>query len=288
MKIALSGRLQADALQGDWEESRESLAASIGDLQDNVVKAVNGELTTRDNTTSDYAEYLLQHGVETRIKNPLSRGNKTIPVRGLYAVRCVGVEMINGKPTRKLYSLSTPRIDWRIADSSSSILLVTAHYPPPFGSMTVRRTTDQSINDDSETAIQWGSVEYSEGNNTSWSSGSNTRITFSAPGRVSVFQQAQFYTSAGGTVRQARVLLNGSGEPYAKCVMPNGAYAGLAGADEITVAAGDYIELWVYQNSGGALDILAAGDPDRAAMTARYIAPSSATAGRVTLFFFGG
>lgn len=282
-KIQLSGRLQQDRIQGTWEESRDSVISALGELQDSVVSVVNGNITARDNTPSDYADYLLTHGAQVRIKNPLRRGDRTRQVLGIHAERCVGVEMSGGKPTRKLYALGNPRIDWQPADSAADQLLVTAYFPAPLGICAVSRGTDQSINSGgATTSVQFSAADIEVGA-ASWDETANTRITLAAAGIVNITGQASWDTAAGG-YRIVGITKNGSGH-YAEQVIPGGTYVTECGSDKLAVVSGDYLEMAVFQNSGAPLNLLTAG---RIAMSAEYVSPPVGTTGKVTLFFFGG
>lgn len=124
-RLNLPTRLTSDELVGDWKKDQDTIVGSVSDFQGQAVSLLNGRLST-ENTVHYSDDYDLDHGVETRIKNPLS-----VPVAGILALKCVGVELdASNKPTRKLYSLGVPRIDWEKADArDGDQLLVTATFP---------------------------------------------------------------------------------------------------------------------------------------------------------------
>lgn len=273
-KIALNGRLSLDDMQGTWEKSRETLVASLGDLQDGVVASVNGGLSS-ENTTSTHDNYVLTHNTVARIKNPLK-----VPCVGIYAVRCIGMEMSGGKPTRKLYALEKPQIDWEPADAAGDILLVTARFPAPEGSISLIRSTAQSIAyNDLDEPVSWSSSVYATGA----LSFSTDTITCAKAGIVQAQYSSLFDTTTGGW---RQWWINHSGTVRADSLIPGGSYAAACGNDEILVAAGDTLKLQVYQNrtAATALDLLAS----RTRMQVRYVSPPIGTTGKVTLFFYGG
>ena len=116
----------------------------------------------------------------------------------------------------------------------------------------VSRAAVQSINDTTWTSISFDTEN--EDNDTIWAAGAPTRLTVVHPGFYLVTATAAFAYSAFGAERALRVLLNGGiagGAPF---------YANGTTAPQATVsllrylAAGDYLEAQVYQNSGGALN----------------------------------
>ena len=274
-KIAIKGRLALDDMQGTWEKSRETLVASLGDLQDGVVTAVNGGLSS-ENTTSTHENYVLTHNTTIRIKNPLS-----VPCVGIWAVRCVGLEVSGGKPTRKLYALSKPEIDWEPADSADDTLLVTARFPAPEGSISLLRSTAQSIAHNVTTqSVSWSSSVYATGA----LSYSTDTITCAKAGIVQAQYSSLFDTAAGG--RRQWWLSHASTNRAENITPVADNYVAASGADEVSVAAGDTIKLFAFQDrtAATALDLLA----NRTRMQARYVAPPIGTTGKVTLFFYGG
>lgn len=274
-KIALNGRLSLDDMQGTWEKSRETLVTSLGDLQDGVVASVNGGLSS-ENTTSTHENYVLTHNTVARIKNPLR-----VPCVGIHAVRCIGMEMSGGKPTRKLYALSKPAIDWEPADAAGDTLLVTARFPAPEGSISLVRSTAQSIaHNDQTQAVSWSSSVYATGA----LSYSTTTITCAKAGIVSAQYSSLFDTAAGG--RRQWWLSHASTYRAENIIPVADDYVAASGADEVSVSAGDTIKLFAYQNrtAATALDLLAS----RTRMQVRYVAPPIGTTGKVTLFFYGG
>lgn len=93
------------------------------------------------------------------------------------------------------------------------------------------------------------------------STSSNTsRLTCVTPGVYDIVGHAEFASNATGA-RVLRVLLNGA-TPIA--VQTNPALSGnvhrLSVAAQYRLAAGDYVELQAFQNSGGALNVNASAN----------------------------
>lgn len=285
MKINTPTRLTTDDLSGDWKKDKERVIGAVSDFQEQATRAINGKLCVEN--TVDFADtYDLDHGVETRIKNPLD-----VPCKGIIALRCVGVELgADKKPTRKLYSLAVPRIDWEKADSDGSNLLVTATYP-----LTADHTSSILELTSVATAlpiapgtatIAWNSPTTQVGSDLSWASGAgiNSKISVATSARYLVSFCWDWDTAAAG-YREGYIVKNGSTRLVDQA-LPGGSYAFPTGARSVNLIAGDYIELLVGHTAAAALG--RAGNlvyfqaqklRDNTVITAR---------GRVTLYFFGG
>lgn len=90
------------------------------------------------------------------------------------------------------------------------------------------------------------------------STSSNTgRLTAQRAGVYGIFGSLQFSPSAGGTIRGLRFLVNGSVSVIMDLRSPNGATTtvnfGISAF--YPLAAGDYVEMQVYQDSGGNLNV---------------------------------
>lgn len=92
---------------------------------------------------------------------------------------------------------------------------------------------------------------------TQWSAGSPTRLTIREDGRYLVTGIARFFANAAGD-RGAEVRLNGATLVCAQMIKGSSIAHNAAVMGIGQFVAGDYLELYVYQNSGGALNISAA------------------------------
>lgn len=124
----------------------------------------------------------------------------------------------------------------------------------------VTHSVDQSIATSTFTSLALDTETYDDGGY--HDSGTNTRITIPTGkgGKYLVGGQARF-ASAGGNQRFIRVLKNGSAN-----VISNQNLIGSANVSTVNVngvvslAAGDYVELQVFQDSGGAVNVTASSD----------------------------
>ena len=125
----------------------------------------------------------------------------------------------------------------------------------------VVRTTAQSIPNNSWTAISLDSIRSEEKPATSsqWSSGSPTHLTCRLPGRYLIVASVRFAgNSTGG--RGINIKVNGAWK-MAVLVPPPGTLETIISiSDIISLQTDDYVEVFVYQNSGAALNANANSD----------------------------
>lgn len=118
------------------------------------------------------------------------------------------------------------------------------------------RTTSQTITTGTDTAITFEAVDADP--LTSWSAGSPTRLTVVAAGRYLATGTIRFASNATG-YRQGSIVLGGAtviGRVILPTVSGNSVEFAVV-SSAVTLAAGNYLELNVWQNSGGNLDVLA-------------------------------
>lgn len=126
-----------------------------------------------------------------------------------------------------------------------------------FSGATAYRSTAQSITNATFTAVLFDAE--SADTDTYHSTSSNTsRLTVPATGMYRVTYDAAFAVGAGGAERSFWVAINGAGGASANryaitSTGPNVPNARNASID-LPLTAGDYVELWCYQDSGGALN----------------------------------
>jgi hypothetical protein len=125
----------------------------------------------------------------------------------------------------------------------------------------VRKTSNQSINDATWTAISWNSEEYDDGSY--WDGANPTRITFTNAGKYLVSVNAIFDTNTTG-YRYARVIRNGNQALELGIVSSRPVVANTRISLTILVnaAASAYVELEVYQDSTAALDLVGVAGTD--------------------------
>jgi hypothetical protein len=131
---------------------------------------------------------------------------------------------------------------------------------PRMGALTVpsarvRRTTAQSIVNGTMSVVGFDTVDHDT--NTLWSSGASSRLTIKTPGLYLVSANVDWVNNAAGS-RDCWVQRNGNSLDRVAETMGGPATTGDSRqnlASVVRLAAGDYLELGVYQGSGGALNI---------------------------------
>jgi hypothetical protein len=123
----------------------------------------------------------------------------------------------------------------------------------------VVRTSVQVVGSGTQSSITWNSESYD--NDTMHSTGASTeRITFTTGGKYEIKGFAEFAAGAGGGIRYAAILSNGSPTWVDQTIMDatniTAVSIGLNVHYEGAFNATDYVELVVYQSSGSNLNIL--------------------------------
>lgn len=122
---------------------------------------------------------------------------------------------------------------------------------PP--SAKVKKSAAQAINNGASTTVSWNQEDW-DTDAIHDNATNNTRLTCKTAGKYGVWANIHWATSASGS-RGLGVLINGItvhsfNYPAASTLDPEvGAYC------EVQLAVNDYVEIQVYQNSGGALNL---------------------------------
>lgn len=129
-------------------------------------------------------------------------------------------------------------------------------------STVVKLTANEAIENNTETAIPWDAADHDDG--AMWSAGSPTRLTVPTNfSRVRITGGITWASNATGT-RAIVAKKNGSyvaGLPNVIAASPGAVAFGQSAPGAIVqVTAGDYLELFVTQTSGGSLNLTSAGD----------------------------
>lgn len=134
-----------------------------------------------------------------------------------------------------------------------SINLSTSH------SCRAHRTTDQSIPTATWTSIIFDAVQHDTGDD-NWVVGTPTRVTAQRAGSYLISAYAQWDASGAGGRRLMRLRLNGATNIANIEWQPEATndLAGMLVATDYELSASDYLEVQVYQNTGGPLNIDAA------------------------------
>lgn len=120
----------------------------------------------------------------------------------------------------------------------------------------VTRSTNQSINTNSNTNIQFTGYEINQGGVATWTSGDNTKLTVGVAGLYAVFAS---YTIEGGVgYRESFILVNGSNRISLRQATANGETTYITFSGLLVLSATNYIQLMVFHNHGSALNVSAA------------------------------
>jgi hypothetical protein len=271
-------RLSREDLQGapDWVEP---LLTATNEFQEQATASLDRRLLV-----AEHAKVELVHGVEARVQNPFGSG-----LIGVEDVRCIGLEVgSDGRPSGGVYTLGVGRLDWRHIQSRAgepSMIGVTAYFAPPHGRVDLRRTTAQTIANDENTAIQWTTQTAAIGEMSHSTSSNPDRITCAKAGVVLVTATATFASNTTG-VRNAFLSPDSGTTVYALTSITPPGVTPVQMHAQVPVTVGQVLRAYVYQNSGGNLDLAATSN--FTTLQARYVEAATTTRGRITLRFDGG
>lgn len=142
------------------------------------------------------------------------------------------------------------------ADSTQTLGVKWAAVPAAsFVGCDVRTNTDTSIANQTWTAIPMEAADYIDTNDFHSTTTNNSRITIPTGkgGKYRIFGHLGWYNSA--TMFRAAIYLNGV-QNIVSIGFGNGTYYAFVTVEKILdLAAGDYVQLYGYQESGGAVNI---------------------------------
>lgn len=122
----------------------------------------------------------------------------------------------------------------------------------------VHKTAEQTISHNTSTIVTFDAETF-DPSNFHDNSTNNSRITVGTTGKYLVVALAQFNSSAVG-IRALRFFVNGV-NTFSATVQPvNGGGTDVMGIYYINLTAGDYVEMGVFQTSGGDLGLAGGGD----------------------------
>lgn len=278
---AVPKRPSRDEFSGDYEQDLDPLLGVIGDAQEALINAAAGVVTPYFKTST------FKHGTEQRVRTPLPKGMKCTAIA---AVKCIGIYLTaDGRPTTATYAvqvLGNPF--WRSlgrTQDDGEVVGITVQYAPPLGAIELRRTAAYSLPYNALTSTPYDTVIRAQGA----LSYSSPNVTCAVAGVVFAKHTAYVGQAAGG-YREGYVRVNGVAAPYYAYSIEDttgGAtpYGAIIGGEEITVAAGNTLDVAQFQVSTGLAPLLMGSSPFR--FNVRYIAPDPATTARVTLVYYG-
>lgn len=287
MKLSSPTRLTRESLPDlPAGESFDLILQHINASNEEKTQALQQNLTIADNMNGAIVTHRLTHGVETSIQVP--DGVKGRPV----GVKAIKSEAINGGVRYRVAD-----IDWRFIDSpdpkARQQMGITAFFAPPLGRVSVLRNATQAVATATQTPVQFDTVTDAavgalscDTATTTGTPAVNSKIVCAAAGFVLVTASALFNTDPGGGVREFWIQKNNTKGPAWGDSCGTVGYQGSSMAAQISVAAGDYLQLGVFQDSGGSVNLL--GGANGARFQARYIDPPATAQNDVTFVVYGG
>lgn len=284
-KLSSLRRLSREDLQGAPEWVEQLLQAS-NEFQEQATSSLGRDLLVGTTETFE-----LKHATERIVKNPYGDG-----LDGVSAVRCIGLNVdSSGKLTGTTYALAHPRLSWRHIQArpgEDARIGVTAYYAPPDGLAILRYDAATAfMTNAANTPVPWDTNEVVRGALSHSTSSNQSRIVCAESGVVSVDYSLSIEGNVGVYHFYSWIAPSGaSGRRYGleNRVADMGGFdeEWQSGAATFPVTAGDYIEVLVYQDTGGARAVGSTNNKPK--MSVRYVDPPISTTGRVTLRFDGG
>jgi hypothetical protein len=252
-----------DAPKGAW---LARLLDAVNGNARSFEQVLGGNLSVEHQTPNRVAMKKLVHGVESFISNPFPGKRRCV---GAWVVACDGGKRVLGTPIVR-----------NVTIGGEAQIGVTVYYAPPHGRVDLRRNAAQTVANNSNTALQWTTQTAAIGDMSHSTSSSPDSITCAKAGVVLVTASIPFDTSTAG-VRQGFLSPdNGATTYFHGPITPSG-YTPILLNAQISVTAGQVLRAFVYQNSGGNLDVLSGSF-----LQARYVDVAPGTDANVTLYLF--
>ena len=164
---------------------------------------------------------------------------------------------------------SGPRT-WSLADGNPTHTQINAEVRDPL--LTLRNLNDcaakvhrtsasQSISNNTRTAVSWQASSSTAGATPPWVVGSPTRFTAPVAGRYRIICNAKWANNNSGR-RGVGWRLNGGGTNYDVQFQESNGVDTCTGLELIDLAANDYVEMIVFQDSGGSLNLVGGTEGD--------------------------
>lgn len=256
---------------------------------------LGGGLTFRDNINCAIVTVDCQHNTETRVANPLqTKPIAFVPISSMAITTIGGQSNGSARPIDGMPILNTSRTD--------GFLGVTVRYAPPAGIVDLRRNATQALASASITPVQFTVNEGGGSTNgttitngaftfdittTSGSPATNSKITCTESGFVDLVANVPFDTSVVGAKFAWLAKNNASGTRWGINAATVTGYFFSVPVARMQVTAGDYLQVFAYQDTGVSVNIIDDVN-NHARVMARYVSPSLTALGRVTGILVGG
>jgi hypothetical protein len=159
----------------------------------------------------------------------------------------------------KLAEIAVPTsgtiLDSMITDKRSVAKL--ALYPD-IPAVKVYKTSNQSIANTTDVALTFQTVVY-DWTTAMYSAGANTRLTIQQAGKYTIKASVAFDNNVNGTTRFVKIYRNGvaiASSSQAPSGFSSSQSPYILAFVDVNAVAGDYFEVYAYQNSGGSLNVL--------------------------------
>ena len=260
-------------LQVRWSKAPSAGTTSLSGLDDNSVSLVysvgyeavyrNGVLLSRTNdyTATDGTTITL---IDATIAGDIIEvfANQTIPLADTYSQTVANGKFINNTlttTTGDIIYASAANTPARLAIGSTDQVLKVSGGVPVWGAAGssfvgayATKTAAQSLTNNTDTIITWNAERFdTDGFHDNSTNTSRMTIPSGKGGKYLVLGSAYYATGSG--YRELNVLKNGNLVNYFYGVIEQN-YEFLTISTVVDCAAGDYLELRGYQNSGGALN----------------------------------
>jgi len=276
VKLTNIKRVAKEELSGapSWVDP---MLTAYNDFMEQATQALFGKLTYGDNFLCKIKTNKFTNGTELVIANPFTGGSRPIGIHPIYM-----------EPGNLIDSYNL------VYKSSNNELGITFNFKAPDSYLFLTRNANQVIADVTETRVIWTTSQSLTGNGLTWSAATNpSRITCVNGGNY-LFEYTGSYAANGTGQRVFWLSKNGvttgTASRFGNTVLINSGAAldyDISSSRVIPLRAGDYVELWTYQNSGGNLNILGNGAAE-AQISVTYLGGNTDITSNVTYILIGG
>lgn len=276
MKLGNIRRVAKEELTGapSWVDP---MLTAYNDFMEQATQALQSKLTYGDNFLCIVKTNQFQSGTELVIANPFTGNTRPI---GIHPIFIDGTNLIDSY-----------RLTYK---STNNELGITFNFKAPDSYLFLTRNANQSIANTTNTSIVWTTAQSATGSFLLWNAATNpSRITISNSGNYLFTYTGAYANNAVGARTfwlSKNGVLAGTGNFLGLSKQLGSAVENTASSGSFVfngLIAGDYIQLWTYQNSGGALNALG-NQFEEVQITATYLGGNTDISANVTYILIGG